>query len=87
MTGIGRIESCSLTKNISRSGMRLQVSRLVKKGDTLSLAISSPEKKDPAIEAMGRIVWTRESGDFELDAGLEFTKIDPHDAGRLVAVI
>jgi hypothetical protein len=84
--GLAPVESSSFTKNVSRSGARLQISRLVKKGDTLKLEFYEPEKKESPIRAIGKIVWTREGGQFELDAGLQFTRIDPIDAGRLVEV-
>jgi hypothetical protein len=84
--GIASVESTSLTKNISRSGIRMPVSRLLKKGDQLRLTLSAPSRDSSHIYATGRIAWTREAGQFELDAGLEFTKIDPRDSERLVMV-
>jgi hypothetical protein len=85
--GLTSIESGSVTKNVSQSGLRFQISRLLKEGDALNLLIASPRKGDGPIRAAGRIVWTRESGKFDLEAGLAFTKIDSRDAARLVMTV
>ena len=84
--GLASVEASSVTKNVSKGGARLQVSRLIKKGDALKLEIMPSDRQSPPIAAMGRIVWTKEGGGFEVDAGLRFTKISPSDAARLVGM-
>ena len=85
--GIAPIESCTITKNVSRTGVGLRLTRLVKKGDTLKLEFYPPATQNPPIQAIGKVIWTHEGGQFDLDAGLEFTRINPADAGKLVAVV
>ncbi|MFH1752713.1 MAG: PilZ domain-containing protein [Candidatus Omnitrophota bacterium] len=84
--GLTAIESESVTQNVSQSGIRFHVSRLIKAGDALNLLINSPGKGESPIRASGKVVWTRESGKFDVEAGLAFTKIDSRDASRLVTV-
>lgn len=84
--GLASVESSSVTKNVSKAGLRLQLSRLIKKGDALKIRVSPSDRSSGPITAMGKVVWTKESDSFEFDAGLRFTRISPIDAERLVAV-
>ena len=84
--GLASVESSSVTRNVSKAGLRLQLSRLIKKGDALKIKISPPDQSSSPITAMGKVVWTKESDSFEFDAGLRFTKIAPADAERLIAI-
>ena len=70
------IECHTVSKNISRVGIRLPLSRIVKHGDTLNLTIDSNDKKGH-VSATGKVVWVKDimrRAPLELDAGVEFTK-------------
>jgi len=82
--GIASFESTSSTKNVSKTGVRLSISRLLKSGDTLRLMLFPPDDVNAPVQALGKVVWTREAGQFDLDAGVQFTKIAENDANRLV---
>ena len=87
--GKAAIEGYTASKNISRIGIRIPVSRIVKHGDTLNLAIDTNDKKG-RVSATGKVRWikniTRPSL-LELDAGVEFTKIAPQDAEGLLETV
>jgi len=64
----------------------MPVSRIVKNGDIIDLDIKPPDNKAP-VSAVGKVVWTRNitrPAFFELDAGVEFIKINSSDAERLL---
>ncbi len=84
--GLASVESSSVTRNVSKAGVRLQISRLIKKGDAIKVEIAPLDQQSSPITATGKVVWTREDNGFELDAGLRFTNISPADAQRLIAV-
>lgn len=84
--GSAAIEGHSVTRNISRVGMRLPVSRIVKSGDLIDIAIK-PNGTETPISALGRVVWARKierPAPLELDAGVEFVKINSDDVTRLL---
>lgn len=84
--GNAAIESHTVSRNISRVGIRMPVSRIVKSGDTVKLDIDANDEKG-RVSAMGKVVWTKNitrPSPLELDAGLEFTKIAPQDTERLL---
>ena len=87
--GTAGIEGYTVSKNISRVGLRLPVSRIVKHGDTLNLAIDANDKRGH-VPAVGKVVWVKSiarRAPLELDAGVEFTKLNPQDAERLLETV
>lgn len=87
--GNAEIEGHTVSNNISRGGIRFPISRIVKTGDTLKLDIDINHKRGRA-SAIGKVRWIKKIGrpsPLELDAGLEFIKIDPQDAERLVETV
>jgi len=87
---IGEIaaKKTSFTENISPVGVRLLVDEEIKINALLSLKIYLPGSKD-AIEAKGRIVWTRLSSFLSrgkrkhYDLGMEFVEIDESDREKI----
>ena len=82
-------ENYTVSKNVSRGGIRLPVSRIVKNGDTLKLDIDINQKRG-RVFAIGKVRWLKEisrPSPLGLDAGLEFTKIDSLDVERLVETV
>lgn len=87
--GNAAIEGYTVSKNVSRVGIRLPISRIVKNGDTLKLDINANDKGNP-VTAIGKVVWVKKIerlSPLELDAGVEFVKIDPQHAERLLATV
>lgn len=82
-------DNYTVSKNISKGGIRLPVSRVVKNGDTINLDIDISQKKG-GVSAIGKVRWVKEIGrpsPLGLEAGLEFTKIDPRDVERLLKTV
>ncbi|MFA5147041.1 MAG: PilZ domain-containing protein [Candidatus Omnitrophota bacterium] len=83
--GIAAIEGYTVSKNISRVGLRMPITRIVKEGDVINLDIE-PKHKEGPVSATGKVVWTRpinRLARLEMDAGVEFIKIDHSRANRL----
>lgn len=85
--GTAAIESYSISKNISRGGICIRVSRIVQTGDILKLNIDPKDDKGP-VSAVGRVVWKKDTEKnpavLETDAGIEFTEINPYEIERLL---
>ncbi len=87
--GNATVESHTISKNVSRGGIRLPVSRIIRTGDLLNLDIDTNDKK-LRVSAIGKVRWTNSIGrpaPLEFDAGVEFTKIDTRDAEKLVETV
>jgi hypothetical protein len=81
------VDGYSVSTNVSRGGLRLPLSSFIKTGDTLRLRID-PSDSRGNVDAVGRVVWARHVGRpavLQIDAGVEFTNIDPRNADRLTA--
>ncbi len=84
--GIASVEGNTLAKNISRGGVRLLVSRMIKRGDRLHLKIFTPDKNE-AVDAVGKVRWVNEGlATYSplVDAGLQFTNIKPTEVDQLL---
>ena len=87
--GKASLESYTVSKNISRVGICIPVTRIVKNGDLINLDIDPNDKKGP-VPAVGKVVWTKEVDRpalLEVDAGVEFVKIDPAEVERLLETV
>jgi hypothetical protein len=87
--GIASVEGYTLTKNISKVGARITVSRFIKKGDVLRLEIS-PKESEPPIQGYCRVVWTKnltQPTAFQTDAGVEFTNFKEDEVDQLLATV
>jgi hypothetical protein len=86
---VASLVSHSVAKNISRGGVRLLISRLVKKGDTLKLKIFKDDPKKP-VKAEGTVRWVAKNispYDLIVDAGIQFTDIKPSEVDQLLATV
>jgi len=84
--GDAGIEGYTVSRNVSRSGLLIPVARYIRGGDILRLDINIGDKKD-RVSVLGKVRWIKELkrlAPLQLDAGVEFTNIDPQDAARLV---
>ncbi len=86
--GTASLESMTIAEDISRSGIRLPISRMVKAGDVLALYIY-PKEESGAISATGIVKWIQQrpkEQKLNVDAGIQFTDIESNDADRLIPV-
>ena len=84
--GTASLESMTIAEDISRSGIRLPVSRIVKEGDVLALYIY-PREESGAVSATGVVKWTLhrpKEQRYNVDAGVQFTDIESSDVDRLI---
>ena len=84
--GKASLESYTVSKNISRIGICIPVSRIIKSGDVIKLDIDPNDNKCP-VAVVGKVAWTKEAARpalLEVDAGVEFVKIDPAEVERLL---
>ena len=86
---LASLEGRSVAEDISKGGMRLPVSRIVRKGDVLKMDIY-PSRKEYPVSARGRVRWVQEARDalpFNVDAGIEFISIELDDIDKLLHLI
>jgi len=87
--GIASVEGYTVTKNISKVGARITVSRFVKKGDVLKMDLLLGSNSDP-VSGFCRVVWTKnltKPSAFQTDAGVEFTKFNSADVDKLLSTV
>ncbi len=79
-SGDGMLYSRSITKNISKGGMCMNVlSRLVRKGAPILIEIYSKGLRKNPVSLKGIVAWTKEAPDLassltsDTEAGIEFT--------------
>jgi len=80
------IQGLTMSRNISRHGIRIIISRFIRKGDALDLDIS-PRGNGSSVRAVGRVVWAKpmeRSLVPAFDAGIEFTRIDQTAINKLI---
>ena len=83
------VEGSTIAKNISRGGLRLLVSRMIKRGHRLKLKIFTPDE-DKTIEATAKVKWINEglaTYSPMIDAGVQFTRASPSEVDRLLATV
>ena len=87
--GLVSLEGRSVAEDISKGGVRLSVSKIVRKGDVLKMDIY-PSSKEHPVSARGKVRWVRKAKDalsFNVNAGIEFTSIEPNDINKLLHFI
>jgi len=86
--GTSAIGSQAMADNISRAGIRIRASRLIKKGDVVRMGIYPHFEEEP-VTAVGVVKWTgRNNFDpkFTVDAGIKFLYIESFSADRLISL-
>ena len=75
----------SLSKDLSREGIKINSSSALKEGSTLDLEITIPDDPKP-IHTSGRIMWSRpaEGRQQGFDSGVRFMMMDPVDKFRVL---
>ena len=82
------LDERSVAEDISRGGMRISVSRLVRKGSVLKLSIRASSKEYP-ISTRCKVKWVQKVGDAStpnVAAGIEFISIERNDIDKLLHV-
>src|SRR3989338_2468746 len=83
------MEGYTISTNISRGGMRLPLSKFIRTGETIKLEIETNDRK-AKVAAVGKVKWSKpisRPSPLQLDAGVEFIRIDSQDADRLLAAL
>ena len=75
----------SLSKDLSREGIKVNASKALKQGSTVELEITIPDDPKP-IQTSGKVMWaTRADGqDQGFDHGIRFMMMDPVDKFRML---
>jgi c-di-GMP-binding flagellar brake protein YcgR len=77
-------EGVSLSKDLSREGIKVNSKAPLEKGATVDLEITIPDDPKP-IQTSGKVMWSTPSGDQQgFDQGVRFITIDPVDKFRVL---
>ncbi|RLG13300.1 hypothetical protein DRN69_05815 [Candidatus Pacearchaeota archaeon] len=80
-------DSIDVLRNISRGGICITTSCLLKKGEVIDLEIRLPTRE--TVKSQGKVNWVKEanlydlSKNLEFETGIEFLDIKPEDRERL----
>ncbi|MCM8771017.1 MAG: PilZ domain-containing protein [Candidatus Omnitrophica bacterium] len=77
----------SHTKDVSIAGLSIKTNELLEKGTYLDIKFYLPGDTNP-IEAISKVVWSKQIGPSDFETGIEFVKInyaDQERIGRLIA--
>ncbi len=85
LPGGDKAEAISLTKDISREGIKINSNRSLEKGATVDLEIVIPDDPKP-IQTQGRVMWTTpsEGSNQGFDHGVHIVRMDPVDKFRVL---
>ncbi len=80
-----QIQGISLSKDLSREGLKLNTQTGLKEGSVLDLEINIPDDPKP-VHTSGKVMWTHPSeGSHEgFDHGVRFLMMDPVDKFRVL---
>jgi c-di-GMP-binding flagellar brake protein YcgR len=74
----------SLSKDLSREGIKMSTDSDLKEGMVLDLEINIPDDPKP-VHTSGKIIWSRPSeGEHSFDQGVRFLMMDPVDKFRVL---
>lgn len=79
------VKGMSLSKDLSREGLKINSSTDIKEGTILDLMINIPDDPKP-VQTSGKVVWTRVADGKEqgYDQGVRFLMMDPVDKFRVL---
>jgi len=79
------VQGVSLSKDLSREGIKLNSGSDLQTGDVLELEINIPDDPKP-IHTKGKVVWSRPSQEEQqgFDQGVRFMMMDPVDKFRVL---
>lgn len=75
----------ALSKDLSREGLKINLTTPVPNGSTLDLELDIPDDPKP-VRTSGKVVWSRNPGgqDQGYDIGIRFVTMDPVDKFRVL---
>ena len=79
------IKGTSLSKDLSREGLKINSNSLIKEGSTVDLEINIPDDPKP-VHTSGKVMWIHESEGKNqgFDHGVRFMMMDPVDKFRVL---
>lgn len=79
------VRGISLSKDLSREGLKINSNAALKQGTTIDLLINIPDDPKP-VQTSGKIMWTQESEGKNqgFDHGVRFLMMDPVDKFRVL---
>lgn len=79
------VEGVSLSKDLSREGLKMNSNVNLKTGETLEMEITIPDDPKP-IHTSGKVMWSHPTGSKEegFDQGIRFLLMDPVDKFRIL---
>ncbi|OGW78049.1 MAG: hypothetical protein A2Z83_09780 [Omnitrophica bacterium GWA2_52_8] len=80
-----QVQGVSLSRDLSREGIKVNSSAPLKQGAVIELEINIPDDPKP-VQTSGRIMWSRpsEGNNQGFDHGVRFTLMDPVDKFRVL---
>jgi c-di-GMP-binding flagellar brake protein YcgR len=82
----GEVKGISLSKDLSREGLKINSNAALKEGTTVDLVINIPDDPKP-VHTSGKVMWTHESDcgkNQGFDHGVRFLMMDPVDKFRVL---
>lgn len=81
----GTDRGISLSKDLSRDGIKMNSSNDMKTGSLVDIEINIPDDPKP-VRTTGKVMWSRPSkeGDQGFDQGIRFLMMDPVDKFRIL---
>ena len=81
----GEARAISLSKDLSREGLKLNATSNLKEGTLVDLEINIPDDPKP-VHTTAKVMWSREAeGNHQgFDSGLRFVMMDPVDKFRIL---
>ena len=85
MPGDERREEISLSKDLSREGLKMNSTKDIQEGSMIDMEIMIPDDPKP-VHTSGKIVWSQrsEGQNQGYDHGVRFTMMDPVDKFRIL---
>lgn len=79
------VKGISLSKDLSREGLKINSDSLLKEGTTVDLVINIPDDPKP-VHTAGKVMWTHvsEGKNQGFDHGVRFMMMDPVDKFRVL---
>ena len=80
-----RVKGISLSKDLSREGLKINSTASLKEGAVVDLEITIPDDPKP-VQTSGKIMWSRQAeGENQgFDQGVRFVMMDPVDKFRIL---
>lgn len=87
--GLVSLEGRTVGEDISEGGMRLSISKIIRKGDVLRMGVHASSKECP-IYVRCKVKWVQKTKDelkFNVYAGVEFVSAEPEDVNKLLHLV